>query len=80
MTSVRPLIKIRFLPLGLLIRKIEHIDAGPQMPSQMQGLQKQRQMVNPLGVKETMTSISKWRQKPSRNLSKWAVVARTLRH
>jgi hypothetical protein len=32
------------------------------------------------GVMETRTSISKWRQKRYRNVSKWAVVASTLRH
>jgi hypothetical protein len=54
--------------------------AGLQRPSQRQGRQRQGEMLIPLGVMETRTSISKWRQKPYRKVSKWAVVASTLRH
>jgi hypothetical protein len=59
---------------------VERMDGrATEAQPKRQGRQRQGEMVVQLGLMETRTSISKWRQKRC-NVSKWAVVASTLRH
>ena len=59
---------------------VERMDGRATEAQPKAGTPETGAMVVPLGVMETRTSISRWRQKRYRNVSKWAVVASTLRH